>query len=116
MRIEQIDHARDEAALRTCHELVVSGQSEDDPNVPALSFGMFRGHWAHGFAFVPRQIWLATSEAGVPVGCYLLELPEQENKANAFGYPVVGLRARRRGAGTALLGHLAGQAERAARC
>ena len=115
MRIEQIDHARDEAALRTCHELVVSGQSEDDPQVPALSFGMFRGHWAHGFAFVPRQIWLATSDAGVPVGCYLLELPEQENKANAFGYPVVGLGARRRGAGTALLAHLAGQAERAGR-
>ena len=115
MRIEQIDPVSDEAALRTCHELIVSGQSEDDPNVPALSFGMFRGHWAYGFAGDPRQVWLATSDAGVPVGCYLLELPEQENRANAFGYPVVGRAARRRGAGTALLSHLAGQAERAGR-
>ncbi len=61
MRFEQVDPAAGDQRLRTCYELVISGQAEDDPNVPAMSCGMFRGWWVHGFSGEPRQIWLAAS-------------------------------------------------------
>jgi GNAT superfamily N-acetyltransferase len=95
--------------------MVLSGQSDDDPNAPPMSFGMFRGWWMHGFSGDPQQIWLATSELGEPVGCYVLGLPERENKNNGFITLVVARTARRRGVGTALLAHAGGQAEQAGR-
>jgi len=115
VRIERFDPMADEDKLRVCHELVVSGQLADDPNVPAVSFGMFRSWCAYGFAGDPRQVWLATTDGGVPLGCYWLELPERDNKANGFLYPLVGLASRRQGIGTALVAHAAAQAGQAGR-
>jgi|SRR5271165_103613 len=95
--------------------MTLSGQPEDDPNAPPMSFGRFSGWWAYGYSGEPRQVWLASDESGEPVGCYLLELPERENRTNGFVRLVVARTARRRGLGTALLAHAAGQAGRAGR-
>ena len=95
--------------------MFVSGQPDDDPNVPPVSFGMFSGWWTYGFSAEPRQTWLARGESGEPAGCYMLALPERENKNNSFIMPVVARANRRRGLGAALLAHAAGQAEQAGR-
>jgi GNAT superfamily N-acetyltransferase len=115
VHIEQFDPRVDEERLLTCHEMVVSGQPQDDPNAPPVSFAMFRGWWAYGFGGDPQQVWIATADSGAPLGCYVLELPERENRSNGFCYPVVALAARRRGVGTALVAHAAEQAELADR-
>jgi GNAT superfamily N-acetyltransferase len=95
--------------------MVVSGQPDDDPNSPPMSFGMFRGWWTYGFAGEPQQIWLATTDADDPAGCYVLEMWERENRRTGFFYPVVERSSRRRGIGTALVAHAAGQAGLAGR-
>ena len=110
MRIERFDPATDEARLRDCHELVISGQEADDPNVPAVSYRRFRGWWKHGFADNPQQAWLATADSGALLGGYLLELPERENRSNGFVSPMVAPDCRRQGVGTALIAHAAEQA------
>jgi GNAT superfamily N-acetyltransferase len=115
VRIERFDPTADEARLRECHELVVSGQETDDPNVPAVSYRRFRSWWTHGFASNPQQIWLASDSSGALLGGYVLELPERENRANGFVSPVVAPSARRHGIGTALLAHSAEQAGLAGR-
>ena len=114
MQIEQFDPKTQQDQLRACHEMLISGHPEDDPNAPPMSFGMFRGWWTYGFSGEPQQIWIAT-ESGEPKGCYVLELPERENKTNAFCHVVVGRAWRRRGIGTRLLSHAASQAESAGR-
>ncbi len=115
MRIERFDPATDEARLRDCHELVISGQEADDPNVPAVSYRRFRGWWTHGFADNPQQVWLATADSGALLGGYVLELPERENRANGFVSPIIAPDCRRRGVGTALIAHAAEQAALAGR-
>jgi GNAT superfamily N-acetyltransferase/RimJ/RimL family protein N-acetyltransferase len=115
VRIERFDPAADESRLRACYQMVVATQPEDDPNAPPESFGGFRGWWIHGMAGVPQQTWLATTDSGELVGCYVLELPDMENRANAFCFPIVALSARRQGIGTALVAHAAEQAELAGR-
>lgn len=105
----------DEARLRDCYELVISGQDVDDPGVPADSYRRFRSQWTHGWAGNPQQIWLATAASGALLGCYVLALPERENRANGFLSPVVAPSARRRGVGTALVAHAAEQAALAGR-
>jgi GNAT superfamily N-acetyltransferase len=115
VRIEQFDPSADESRLRSCHQMVVAAQAEDDPNAPPDSFGGFRSWMVYGMAGVPQQTWLATTDAGALVGFYVLELPERENRANAFCHPVVALPARRQGIGTVLVAHAAEQAELAGR-
>lgn len=115
MRIERFDPQADGQRLRACYELVVSGQAEDDPKVPPLSYGMFSGWWAYGMSGEPKEAWLATAADGQPAGCYELELPDRENQTTAFLYPVVGLAGRRRGLGTELVAHAAARAELAGR-
>jgi RimJ/RimL family protein N-acetyltransferase/GNAT superfamily N-acetyltransferase len=115
MRLEQLDPKADEQRLRACHFLMISGQAEDDPNGPPPSFASFRGWWAYGFSAEPREVWLASTTDGVPIGCYLLELPQRENKTAAFLELGVSLDNRRRGLGTALLAHSAERAELAGR-
>ena len=115
MSIEQFDPKTDEQRLRACHEMVVSGQLEDDPNAPAPSYGMFRGWWAYGFSGEPREVWLASAADGEPLGCYLLELPDRENKTVGFVYLQVSPAHRRHGVGTALLAHATAQAEQSGR-
>jgi GNAT superfamily N-acetyltransferase/RimJ/RimL family protein N-acetyltransferase len=115
VRLERFDPSADESRLRACYELVAEAQRVDDPNAPPDSFGAFRGWWIYGMAGIPQQTWLAMSDSGALVGCYVLELPERENRANASLFPFVTLSARRRGVGTALVAHAAEQSERAGR-
>jgi GNAT superfamily N-acetyltransferase/RimJ/RimL family protein N-acetyltransferase len=115
VRIELFNPSADESRLQACYQMALAAMPEDDPNAPPWSFGNFRGWWVHGAAGVPQQTWLATTDAGELIGCYILELPERENRANAFCYPIVALSSRRRGVGTALVAHAAEQAELAGR-
>lgn len=111
MLIERFDPAADESRLRACYQIVVDAHPQDDPNVPPPSYGWFRGWWVHGQAGTRQQTWLATTDAGAPVGCYVLELPELENRHLAFGSATVAIASRRRGVGTALVAHAAEQTE-----
>jgi RimJ/RimL family protein N-acetyltransferase/GNAT superfamily N-acetyltransferase len=115
VRIEQYYPKTDEERLRACHELIVAAQPQDDPNVPPPSFGMLRGWLAHGFPDEPPQCWFASTDSGVPLGCYALDLPTRENRQNGFINLLVGAGSRRRGVGTALLAHAGRQAEASGR-
>ena len=111
VHIERFDPRTDNQQLRACYEMAVAGQPEDDPSVPPGPFAAFRGWWGYGFGGNPMQAWLASTDAGEPVGGYLLELPERENRDNAFGFVLVQPARRRRGIGTELLVHLARQVQ-----
>jgi GNAT superfamily N-acetyltransferase/RimJ/RimL family protein N-acetyltransferase len=115
VRIERYDPKADEDRLRACHQLIVSAQAEDDPNVPPFSIAMFRGWLVHGFPDEPPKCFFASTDSGAPLGCYALDLPQQENRQNGFINLLVGAGSRRRGIGTALLAHAARQAEVAGR-
>jgi len=115
VRVEQFDPRTDEERLRACHEMVVAARPDDDPNVPPPSLPMARGWLAYGFGGDPQQCWLATADSGTPLGCYVLQLPERENRRNGFVELWVASGSRRRGVGTALLAHAAGQASLAER-
>ena len=111
MHIERFDPSTDESQLRACYQMVAEAQRVDDPNAAPESFGRFRGWLVYGMAGIPQQTWLATADSGALVGWYVLELPERENRANAFCHPCVALSARRHGVGTALVAHAAQQSE-----
>jgi GNAT superfamily N-acetyltransferase/RimJ/RimL family protein N-acetyltransferase len=115
VRIERFDPAADETRLRNCYELVISGQQADDPGMPADSYRRFQSWWTHGWAGNPQEIWLAATESGALLGCYVLGLPKRENRANGFLSPFVAPSSRRQGVGTALVAHAAGQAALAGR-
>jgi RimJ/RimL family protein N-acetyltransferase len=115
MLIEQFDAKTDDDRLAACHQISVSGHAEDDPNVPEVTWRRFRAWWRNGFASEPIETWLATDDNQQPVGCYLLWLPERENRQNAFITLTVARARRRQGLGTALAGHAAGQAAQAGR-
>jgi RimJ/RimL family protein N-acetyltransferase len=115
MLIEQFDAKTDDDRLGACHRITVSGRPEDDPNMPEITWRRFQAWWRYGFASEPIETWLATDDDGQPVGCYLLWLPDRENRQNAFISLNVARACRRQGLGTALAGHAAGQAEQAGR-
>jgi GNAT superfamily N-acetyltransferase len=115
VRIEQFDPKADEQQLRACHQIVVSGQPQDDPGVPPISWGMFSAWWAFGLFDEPKESWLAVADDGTPIGCYELDLPARENKTAGFLYPIVALSWRRQGIGTALVAHATSRAELAGR-
>jgi RimJ/RimL family protein N-acetyltransferase len=115
MLIEQFDAKTDDDRLAACHQITVSGHPEDDPTMPEITWRRFQAWWRYGFASEPIETWLATSDDGQPVGCYLLWLPDRENRQNAFIALNVARACRRQGFGTALVGHAAGQAEQAGR-
>src|SRR5215475_6107056 len=115
VHIKQYDPQAEEDQLRACHQMIVSAQSEDDPNVPPFSFAMFRGWLVHDDPDEPRQCWAATADSGTPLGYYSLRLPTRENRSNGFLDLLVAPGSRRRGIGTALLAHAARQAEAAGR-
>jgi RimJ/RimL family protein N-acetyltransferase len=115
MLIGQFDAKTDHERLAACHQISVSGHAEDDPNVPEITWRRFQAWWRYGFASEPIETWLATDDDEQPVGCYLLWLPERENRQNAFITLSVARARRRQGFGSALVGHAAGRAERAGR-
>jgi len=119
--VEQFDPRSDDERLKACYRLAQSAVPEDDPNAPPFSLRRFRS-WAYDAADGPQQIWLATDDAGEPVGYYMLTLPERENRHNALfeggprgRWPIVALTRRRQGVGTELLAHAAEQANQAGR-
>jgi RimJ/RimL family protein N-acetyltransferase len=115
MLIEQFDAKTDDDRLAACHQISASGHAEDDPNVPEVTWRRFQAWWRYGFANESIETWLATDDDQRPVGCYLLWLPERENRQNAIITLNVARAGRRQRIGTALVGHAAGQAERAGR-
>ena len=115
MLIEQFDAKTDDDRLAACHQICVSGHAEDDPNVPEVTWRHFQAWWRYGFASEPIETWLATDEDQHAIGCYLLWLPERENRQNAIIALNVARGRRRQGLGRALVGHAAGQAEQADR-
>jgi len=115
VRIEQFDPRTDDERLRACHDMIVAARPDDDPNVPPPSLPMLRGWLGYAFGGEPHECWLATADSGAPLGCYVLGLPERENRQNGFVEPLVAAGSRRRGTGTALLAHAAGRARSAGR-
>src|SRR5215469_4018139 len=115
VRIEQFDPKSDGPRLQDCYDMFASAWLEDDPNVPPFSFAMFRSWWTHDDVDESRQFWLATADAGTPIGCYELKLPMRENRQTGFLELLVTPGSRRRRTGTALLAHAARQAEQAGR-
>jgi GNAT superfamily N-acetyltransferase len=109
MRIERFDPVSDDQQLRACHAMMAAAQPVDEPNLPPIGLGQFRGWWARGFAGNPMQSWAGVDDRG-PAGSYLLELPVRENRANGFCFVLVPPHRRREGIGTALLAHAAGLA------
>ncbi len=95
--------------------MTVAGRPEDDPDLPAEPYEDFRVFWALGESLSLIQTWLATHESGETVGAYVLELPQRENRKNAFVQIIVDPSRRRRGTGRLLLAHVAGQAAQAGR-
>jgi len=95
--------------------MTAAGWPTDHPDEAGWAFDSFAGKWGTGFDGRPRQTWLATSDAGEPVGGYLLVLPDRENLSMAFCTLIVAPAARRSGVGRALLAHCADQARRAGR-
>ncbi len=114
MLISRIDARTDPAALQACFELFDAGQRLDDPIGPPVADREFAVRWTVGFDHSPRETWLAT-DAGRPVGCYLLELPDLANQQVGFCQPVVPPALRRRRIGSALLDHCADRARAAGR-
>ncbi len=115
MLTERFDPLSDSVRLRACFDINEAAWPVDRPGEPTWSLDSFTGKWGPGFDSAPREAWLATGEAGGPVGCYLLRLPDRENLTIANCSLTVHIAARRAGAGTALLAHCAGQARQAGR-
>jgi GNAT superfamily N-acetyltransferase len=115
MRMEQFEAAADSVRLRACFEMTQAGWPVDHPDEPVWAFDSFAAKWARGFDASPQQTWLASDDAGQPVGGYMLQLPDTENTSMAFCILIVAPAARRSGVGSALLAHCADQARQAGR-
>jgi len=115
MRIEQFDPKAGSEPLRACFEMTQAGWPVDHPDEPPWGGDAFAGKWGRGFDSAPRQAWLATDGGGRRVGGYLLRLPDRENRTMADCTLIVAPGSRRRGVGSALIAHCAGQARQAGR-
>jgi GNAT superfamily N-acetyltransferase len=115
VRIEQFDPATDSRSLRACFDMTRDGWPVDHPDSPPFAVETFTSKWTTGFALCPQQAWLATGEAGEPVGAYLLGLPDKENTERATCVLIVAPGRRRAGFGSGLLAHCAQQARLARR-
>jgi GNAT superfamily N-acetyltransferase len=115
MRIERFDPLTAQAEIQACHAMAAAGNAVDEPGLPPRTLSSFLGWWAYGYSGNPMQSWIATDDTGTPVGSYLLELPERDNRESAFAFVLVPPSHRRRGIGRALLGHLAARSADAGR-
>jgi GNAT superfamily N-acetyltransferase len=113
--IEKFEPDSDAGRLRACFDITESGWPVDRPGEPGWAYDSFVGKWTRGFDPQPQQAWLATDESRAPVGCYLLQLPEQENLTVANCIMAVDPARRREGIGTKIIAHAGEQARRAGR-
>jgi RimJ/RimL family protein N-acetyltransferase len=104
MRIQQLDPA-DEVTMRGCYDVMSAAQHTDDPVVPPMSFGEFSLYLCRGWDQTPGEAWTAVDGEGAVIGYYRIELPDLENRGNAYAGPVVHPGRRRRGTGRELLRH-----------
>jgi GNAT superfamily N-acetyltransferase len=116
MLIEQFDPGADADSLRACHQICLAAHDIDSPQTAMWSYPIFERAWVAGFGQdEAHECWLASSDSGDPVGCYLLMLPERENKTVAYSELVVAPERRRAGSGTVLLAHCADRTRAAGR-
>jgi GNAT superfamily N-acetyltransferase len=115
VNLERFSPADDEASVRACHEIYLSGVPADDPGGPVMSFRPFAGWLERGWTEDPAETWLAHDAEGEPSGWYRLSLPQRENRHIAGLALHVRASGRRAGLGTALLGHAAARARHAGR-
>jgi len=113
--IERFDPHSETSKLRACFDMTKAGWPIDRPGEPGWAYDSFVGKWARGFDPAPQQSWLATDDTGVPVACYLLQLPDRENLTMATCTVVVDPARRRAGIGTKIIDHCSEQARRAGR-
>jgi GNAT superfamily N-acetyltransferase len=114
MELVRFDATAEPETLRAAYEIVVAGWPYDDPHVPVFSFDAFAGGWV-GWDGEPRECWLGYDDAGQPVGCCLIVLPERANQTMALCLPSVRPERRRAGLGTDLLRHCAERARESGR-
>ena len=108
MRIVRGDGS-DRATTQACFEVVRAAAEVDDPHGPPWSLQRLRGWIEHPSD--PNELWLAVDDlTDACVGWYWLVLPDRENRDRGHFWVNVPPSARRRGIGTALLGHAAGRA------
>ena len=115
MKVEQFDAGADDASVRACYEIYLSGLAVDDPLAPTMSARAFAGWLALGWTEDPLENWLARDDSGEPCGWYSLSLPQRENRHQAWLSLVVHADRRRAGRGATLLRHAAGRAAQAGR-
>ncbi len=116
MLIARFDPRADADCLRACHQISLAAHDVDSAQHPPWSYRIFERAWVDGFGQDEvHECWLASGDTGDPVGCYLLMLPERENKTVAYCELMVTPARRRAGSGTALLAHCADRARAAAR-
>jgi RimJ/RimL family protein N-acetyltransferase len=107
MRIEEFDPAADDGKVDACYQMYAAGLPYDDPDGPPMSEHLFSA-WMHkGWSGERRETALAADSGGVPVGGYLLELPDRRNTHMGELTVMVGPARRRQGCGAALLRHAA---------
>ncbi len=113
VQIERIDPVTDVSGLKCCYQVVAESDRLDSPDMPVQSWQRF-ATWVSGFGD-PRRVWLATDNAGLPAGGYVLTLPARENLTMAHCLLAVVPARRRAGIGTSLLAHCAREAREAGR-
>jgi RimJ/RimL family protein N-acetyltransferase len=111
--IKQVEPRSDITGLDHCYRIVAECERHDDPGMPVQSRDRF-ATWVSGFGD-PRQVWLATDDAGQAVGCSVLSLPARENLTMAMCLLAVVPTRRRARAGTDILAHCVRQARLAGR-
>jgi GNAT superfamily N-acetyltransferase/RimJ/RimL family protein N-acetyltransferase len=115
MSIEQFDLQADTESLRACYQIHLAASACDTPFLPPASIQVFKGNWQGWGLDDPREAWLARDDAGEPVGCYRLALPQKDNVTAAFCDLFVTPERRRAGTGSALLDHCVERARQAGR-
>ncbi|HEY6496130.1 MAG TPA: GNAT family N-acetyltransferase [Trebonia sp.] len=113
MRIVRAD-VSDLATTQACFDVVRAAGETDDPHGAPWSLRRMRAWLEHPSE--PAETWTCGDETtGAIQGWYFLMLPERENRDRAYLHLTVHPASRRRGIGTALLGHAAERAARGGR-
>jgi GNAT superfamily N-acetyltransferase len=110
VQLERFDAAADPGTARLCYDMYLAARPADDPRRPPMSARAFAAWLALGWSADHPQAWLARDAAGRACGWYSVTFPERENTHLAVVIPLVAAGCRRRGLGTGLVRHAAGQA------